>query len=127
MEPVQSTMWASARGSDLSTAAAKPIRIPAGGAPNDSDSEAHNNRPPIAARLIQIVRYEAWAGVTFSTSTNNVTIHSDRPTPPVWLSPVRQLAAMLRGYLNNSSHEVLCGSGREVGRAIAVGSSCSAP
>jgi hypothetical protein len=55
-----------------------------------------------------------------------VTCQSARPTPPVWLSPVRQLAAMLRGYLNSSDHDVCRGAGSDAGRLISLGSSISA-
>ena len=62
----------------------------------------------------------------FSTMTNSVTSHSASATPPVWVSPVRQPAMMLRGYLNSSIQRVFSTGGGTAGSGIVAGSICSA-
>ncbi len=61
-----------------------------------------------------------------STMTNSAICHNASATPPVWVSPVRQPATMLRGYLNSSIQRVFSTGGRLVGSSIEAGSTISA-
>src|SRR5665213_803728 len=96
-------------------AAIRQLRIPDIRRPIASEIHEQKNRPAIADMLTQITSLDASGGVIFSTITNRVTIHSDSATPPVCVSPVRQPATMLRGYLNSSSQRVCSTSGSSVG------------
>src|SRR5580700_7065807 len=106
----------------MKSAATRQLTMPEARRPNASDIHEQQNRPAIADRLNQITSLEASGGVIFSTITNSVTIHSDSATPPVWVSPVRQPAMMLRGYLKSSSQRVCSTAGRTEGNSIVAGS-----
>jgi hypothetical protein len=79
--------------------------------PHASEIQEQKNRPAIADTLTQITSFDVSGGVILSTITSNVTSHSARATPPVWVSPTMQPAMMLRGYLNNSTHRVFSAGG----------------
>ena len=79
--------------------------------PHASDIHEAKKRPAIATTLIQITSLDASGGVILSTITNSVTCHKASATPPVWVSPVRQPATMLRGYLKISSQRVCSTTG----------------
>src|ERR1700678_726082 len=99
----------------MKRAATKQLKMPEARRPHASEIHEQKNRPAIAEMLTQITSFDASGGVTLSTMTNSVTIHSERATPPVWVRPVRQPAMMLRGYLKISSHFV-CSTGGRVAR-----------
>src|SRR5580693_925382 len=110
----------------MKNAAIRQLTIPEARRPIASEIHEQKNRPAIADRLNQITSLEASGGEIFSTITNKVTIHSDSATPPVCVSPVRQPATMLRGYLKSSSHRVCSTAGSTAGSVIVAGSTCNA-
>ena len=110
----------------MNSAATKQLTMPEVRRPHASEIHEHKNRPAIAIRLTQITNFDASAGVIFSTMTNKVTNHRASATPPVWVSPVRQPAIMLRGYLKISSQRVCSMVGGTAGNAILAGSIFSA-
>ena len=110
----------------MHTAAVKQLNTPAGRRPHASEIHEHRKRPAIAIRAIQIPSLDASAGETLSTITSRVTVHKPKPTPPVWLRPVRAPAKMLRGYLKSSSQRVCSIVGATAGSSIAFGSICNA-
>src|SRR5271169_4493902 len=110
----------------MNSAAIKQAKMPEARRPHASESHEHRNRPAIADRLSQITSLEASGAVIFNTMTNSVTCHNANPTPPVWVSPVRQPATMLRGYLKISSQRVCSIAGGTAGNAICEGSICNA-
>jgi hypothetical protein len=63
-------------------------------------------------------RSAASAGVTFTIRTSRVARHSAMPTAPVRLIQISIAGAMLRGYLNNSSHDARDCSGSVAGSWI---------
>ena len=110
----------------MKNAAVRQLKMPEARRPQASEIHEQKNRPAIAEMLIQITSFEASGGVIFSTMTNSVTCHKASATPPVWVSPVRQPAMMLRGYLNSSSQRVRSTGGGTAGNVIVAGSIISA-
>src|SRR5277367_4897617 len=110
----------------MNSAAIRQLTTPEVRRPHASEIHEQKNRPAIAMRLTQITNFDASAGVIFSTMTNRVTNHKASATPPVWVSPVRQPAIILRGYLKISSQRVRSISGGTAGNAIREGSICNA-
>src|ERR1019366_4919488 len=94
--------------------------------PSASDIQEQNSRPKMETAPTQMTKYDAWPGVVFSTSTNSVVNHKVSPTEPVWLMPVRQDTARLRGYLNSSRHTVFSTLATVAGNWIEAGSTCNA-
>src|SRR5215469_6138131 len=95
---------------NMKKAAITEAKIPDARRPQASEIHEQKKRPMIADRLTHTTSFDASGGVMPSTMTNSVTCHSERPTPPVWVSPVRHPAPMLRGYLKISSQRV-CSTG----------------
>ena len=110
----------------MNTPPATQLNTPAPRRPHASEIHEQKNRPAIADRLIQMISLEASGALIFSTMTSRVTSHSASATPPVWVSPVRQPAMMLRGYLKISSQRVFSITGGTAGNAIFAGSICNA-
>src|SRR5215469_12308242 len=111
---------------NMKKAAITEAKIPDARRPQASEIHEQKKRPMIADRLTHTTSLEASGGVMPSTITNSVTCHSDSPTPPVWVNPVRQPAKILRGYLKISSHLVCSTGGSCSGREIFAGSIISA-
>src|SRR5215472_16588726 len=90
----------------MHSAAVKQLNTPPARRLHASEIHEHGNRPAIAATAIQIPSLDASAGATCSTITSKVTCHNPRPTPPVWLRPVKAPAKILRGNLKSSNQRV---------------------
>src|SRR6516225_9557871 len=90
----------------MNNAAVRQVKMPEARRPQASDIHEAKKRPRIANMLTQMTSLDASGGVTLSTITSKVTNHRASATPPVWVSPVRQPAMMLRGYLKISSQRV---------------------
>ena len=110
----------------MKNAAIRQEKMPEARRPHASDIHEAKKRPAIATTLIQITSLDASGGVILSTITSRVTSHKASATPPVWVSPVRQPATMLRGYLKISSQRVCSTTGGTAGNAICAGSICNA-
>src|SRR5689334_17429226 len=110
----------------MKSAAVRQLKMPDARRPHASDIHEQKKRPAIADRLTQITNFDASGGVILSTITRSVTNHKASATPPVWVSPVRQPATMLRGYLKISSQRVFSTAGGTAGNAICPGSTCNA-
>ena len=110
----------------MNTPPATQLNRPEARRPHASEIHEQKNRPAIADRLIQMISLDASGALIFSTMTKRVTSHRASATPPVWVSPVRQPAMMLRGYLKISSQRVCSIAGSTAGNAIFAGSIFSA-
>src|ERR1700739_1056243 len=99
----------------MNSAATRQLKMPEARRPHASEIHEQKNRPAIADRLIQITNLDASGALMFRTMTNRATGQSAGPTPPVWVSPVKQPATMLRGYLKISSQRVCSIAGSTAG------------
>src|ERR1700720_741360 len=95
----------------MKSAAVRQLKMPEARRPQASEIHEQRKRPAIADRLSQITNLDASGAVILSTMTNSVTCQRASPTPPVWVSPVKQPATMLRGYLKISSQRTYSTAG----------------